>query len=125
MAEEDVKSLLDAEDTTMTTPVKKKKKQNVHLREEEDKGPTQPEIEGNCESEPPAGNELPTPLKKTKKKRKIPVVIEVEAEELEEEAAKCNRLAVSGGKKPKISNVSLAVSTYYHVAITTLPDMVK
>ncbi|XP_012994645.4 ribosomal RNA processing protein 1 homolog B [Esox lucius] len=78
------------------TPLKKKKKAAVQVFKEQD-------------SEVVTEADLDTPAKTGKKKRKIPVVIEVEADELEAEAARVNGLAEV--KKVKLTDESKEPST--------------
>lgn len=69
--------------TAPTQILKTRKQKSKPLSLEEAEGQTQPDLVESCSDELPTENEPLTPLKKGKKKRKIPVVIEVEAEELD------------------------------------------
>ncbi|XP_020317381.1 ribosomal RNA processing protein 1 homolog B isoform X2 [Oncorhynchus kisutch] len=80
------------------TPLKKKKKKSSGLVAQEPETTT---VEGSVSEEQPTDADLDTPLEKGKKKRKVPVVIEFEAE--------VNGMA--GGKKAKLSNDSKELST--------------
>ncbi|XP_029568168.1 ribosomal RNA processing protein 1 homolog B isoform X2 [Salmo trutta] len=96
-------TLIDTEVQTLEaatpTPLKKKKKRSSGRVAQEPETTT---AEESVSEEQPTDADLDTPLKKGKrKKRKVPVVIEVEAE--------VN--GVAGGKKAKLSNDSKELST--------------
>ncbi|XP_064799955.1 ribosomal RNA processing protein 1 homolog B-like isoform X2 [Oncorhynchus masou masou] len=95
-------TLMDAEIQTLeaATPtlLKKKKKKSSGLVAQEPETTT---VEESVSEEQPTDADLDTPLKKGKKKRKVPVVIEFEAE--------VNGMA--GGKKAKLSNDGKELST--------------
>ncbi|XP_024266672.1 ribosomal RNA processing protein 1 homolog B isoform X2 [Oncorhynchus tshawytscha] len=78
------------------TPLKKKKSSGLVAQELETTT-----VKESVSEEQPTDADLDTPLKKGKKKRKVPVVIEFEAE--------VNGMA--GGKKAKLSNDSKELST--------------
>ncbi|XP_052348794.1 ribosomal RNA processing protein 1 homolog B-like isoform X1 [Oncorhynchus keta] len=79
------------------TPLKKKKKSSGLVAQELETTT----VEESVSEEQPTDADLDTPLKKGKKKRKVPVVIEFEAE--------VNGMA--GGKKAKLSSDSKELST--------------
>ncbi|XP_071004020.1 ribosomal RNA processing protein 1 homolog B-like isoform X2 [Oncorhynchus clarkii lewisi] len=79
------------------TPLNKKNKSSGLVEQE----PETTTVEESVSEEQPTDADLDTPLKKGKKKRKVPVVIEFEAE--------VNGMA--GGKKAKLSNDSRELST--------------
>ncbi|KAA8588466.1 hypothetical protein FQN60_001660, partial [Etheostoma spectabile] len=97
---ETLAAALDTEElqceVSMTTPAKKKKKKKLAAAQVDEKDPTQLPVVGIVDAEPPLDEIVSSSRKEVKKKRKIPVVFEYEADELEaaaQEATSINGLA--------------------------------